>query len=480
MAIDNLQRTGLPVTVTEAAAALRAGETTNVELTSAMIARADALDPVTGTYVTRFDDYAMARAQRADEDFADGIDKGPYQGIPIGIKDILAMAEGPTTANSLILDRAWGAGKDAPVVARLKAAGAVITGKLTTSEFAIGSPDSTKPFASPKNPWSLDRSPGGSSAGTGNGIAAGLVMAGIGTDTGGSIRMPAAWNGVSGLMPTFGRVPKSGCVPLGYSLDHIGPLARSARDCAAMLSVIAGHHPSDESCVDRAVDDYVGVLTGDLHGMRIGIELTNHFPEQSDPALRGCFDAAIATLADLGADIVEVTLPLYDEVTTALWVMMAAEALAYHHNDLTTKWEDYYALSRANISRGALSSGPDYVQAARVRRVAQEMLAKTFESVDLVATPTSAIGALSHEAMLERRLGTFYKTVFTGYLDAVGNPALVVPMGFTDDGLPLSLQLGALPFDEGAALKAGDAYQTRTDWHLLLPVMLTETMAASS
>src|SRR4030088_1366946 len=163
--------TDLPLTVTDAASMLRAGKTTSVELTSALIARADRLDPQTGTYVTRLDDYALATAEQADKDFANGIDKGPYQGVPIGIKDILAMAEGPTTANSLILDRAWGAGKDGPVVARLKAAGAVITGKLTTSEFAIGSPDPTKPFPIPRNPWDLDRTPGGSSAGTGNGVA---------------------------------------------------------------------------------------------------------------------------------------------------------------------------------------------------------------------------------------------------------------------------------------------------------------------
>ena len=160
MAIDSVQRTDIPLTVTETAASLRAGEVTSVELTSVMIARADALDPALGTYVTRFDDYAMAQAELADADFANGVDKGPFQGIPIGIKDILAMAEGPTTANSLILDPEWGSGKDGPVVARLKAAGAVITGKLTTSEFAIGSPDETKPFAIPKNPWNLDRSPG--------------------------------------------------------------------------------------------------------------------------------------------------------------------------------------------------------------------------------------------------------------------------------------------------------------------------------
>jgi aspartyl-tRNA(Asn)/glutamyl-tRNA(Gln) amidotransferase subunit A len=478
MAIDDLQQgTLLPLTVTDAAERLRAGELTSVALTSALMARADALDPMTGTYVTRFDDHALAQAAQADADFAGGIDKGPYQGIPIGIKDILAVAEGRTTANSLILDPEWGAGKEGPVVRRLKEAGAVITGKLTTSEFAIGSPDSSKPFATPRNPWNLDRSPGGSSAGTGNGVASGLIMAGIGTDTGGSIRIPAAWNGVTGLMPTFGRVPKSGCVPLGYSLDHIGPLARSARDCAAMLNIIAGYHPSDESCADRPVDDYVGALTGDLSGVRIGIERTNHFPESSDPALRGCFDAAVAVLAELGADIVEVTLPLYNEVTTALWVMMSAEALAYHHNDLGGRWEDYYALTRANVSRGALASGADYVQAARVRRVAQQKLAELFTGVDLIVAPTSATGAISHEAMLGRRLGNFFKTVFTGYWDAVGNPALVVPMGFTDDGLPLSLQLGARPFEEGLALRAGDAFQNLTDWHLRLPSLLAESAA---
>jgi Asp-tRNA(Asn)/Glu-tRNA(Gln) amidotransferase A subunit family amidase len=278
----------LPLTVTNAAAKLRLGELSSVELTTALLARADALDPAIGTYVTRLDESALAAAARADADFAAGIDKGPYQGIPIGIKDILATSDGPTTANSLVLDRAWGAGKDGPVVARLKAAGAVITGKVTTSEFAIGSPDPTKPFAIPRNPWNVERTPGGSSAGTGNGLAAGLFLAGIGTDTGGSIRIPAAWNGTSGLIATFGRVPKSGCAPLGYSLDHIGPMARSARDCAEMLAIIAGYHASDECCVARPVDDYVGALSGDLAGVRVGIERRNHFPDGADPALGEC------------------------------------------------------------------------------------------------------------------------------------------------------------------------------------------------
>jgi aspartyl-tRNA(Asn)/glutamyl-tRNA(Gln) amidotransferase subunit A len=468
----------LPLTATEAAAQLRSGLLTSKELTVEMLARADLLDEQTGTYVTRLDEYALAQAEKADKDLANGVDRGPMHGIPIGIKDILAASEGPTTANSLVLDRAWGDGKRGPVVARLEAAGAVMTGKVTTSEFAIGSPDSAKPFAIPRNPWHLGRSPGGSSAGTGNGVAAGLFLAGIGTDTGGSIRLPAAWNGVTGLMPTFGRVPKSGCVPLGYSLDHIGPLARSARDCAAMLAVIAGFDPSDESCIDRPVDDYLGALSGDLHGVRIGVERAHHFPDEADPDLGYRFDAAVGVLASLGAEIVEITLPYYNEVVAALWVMMSAEALAYHREDLRSRWGDYYELTRINVSRGALSSAADYVQSGRVRRGAQRALSQLFSTVDLVATPTTATGAPGPEALAQPRQDLF-RTIFTPYWDATGNPALVVPMGFTSEGMPLSLQLAARPFEEAAALRAGDAFQSVTDWHLRVPPVVSEILSAA-
>jgi len=194
-------------TLTDAAAALRAGTVTSVELTAVATRRADNYDQELGAYLLRFDDYAMERAEQADRELAAGIDRGPLHGIPFGVKDIIAMAEGPTTAQSLILDPAWGAGRDATVVSRVKAAGAVITGKTSTMEFAIGMPDPTKPFPAPRNPWDADTWPGGSSSGTGAGVAAGLFFAGLGSDTGGSIRIPAAYCGVSGLMPTFGRVP---------------------------------------------------------------------------------------------------------------------------------------------------------------------------------------------------------------------------------------------------------------------------------
>ena len=222
----------VPDTLAGAAAALRAGTVSSVELTLASIERADRFDEQLGTYVCRADGPALEAAKQADAELEAGRDRGPLHGIPVGIKDIVATAGLPTTAQSLVLDRRWGERGDAVVVARLRAAGAVITGKTTTMEFAIGLPDPTKPFPLPRNPWAPDRWAGGSSSGTANGVAAGIFWAGIGTDTGGSIRMPSALCGITGLKPTFGRVPKSGVVPLSWSFDHVGPMARTARDCA--------------------------------------------------------------------------------------------------------------------------------------------------------------------------------------------------------------------------------------------------------
>jgi aspartyl-tRNA(Asn)/glutamyl-tRNA(Gln) amidotransferase subunit A len=472
--------TSIPLTVQAAAAQLRSGELSSVELTKAVLARADDFDGQLGTYLARFDEQAIARAERADQELAGGMDRGPFHGIPVGVKDILAASEGPTTAQSLVLDPAWGAGKDAPIVKRLREAGAVITGKTTTMEFACGMPDPTKPFPIPRNPWDLDAWPGGSSSGTGSGIAAGMFLAGIGTDTGGSIRIPAAFCGVSGLMPTFGRVPKSGCTPLGYSLDHVGPLARSAWDCAAMLQILAGYDPSDPDCIDAPVPDYLAWLSGSLSGVRIGIERAHHFPDGADPAMSACFDDAIGVLRELGASTLEVSLPLYDEVQAALMPTCAAESLAYHMSDARTRWDDYFEATRAMLARGALVSGADYVQAQRVRRVAQRQLQRLWAEVDAIVTPTSAVGAFRYGDGALLDIERLFKLVFTSYWDAVGTPALVVPMGFTASGLPLSLQVAGRAFDEQTVLNVGHAYQQLTSWHTAVPQLVTEVQAVAA
>jgi aspartyl-tRNA(Asn)/glutamyl-tRNA(Gln) amidotransferase subunit A len=466
-----------PFTLTEAAAALRDGTVSSVELTKASIARADALDEQLGVYVTRFDDYALEVAARADAELADGVDHGPLHGIPVGVKDILAMAEGPTTANSLILDRAWGADRDAPVVERLKAAGAVITGKLVTMEFAIGMPDREKPFPIPRNPWNTETWPGGSSSGTGAGVAAGFFYAGIGTDTGGSIRIPAAFCGVSGLMPTFGRVPNAGCAPLGFSLDHIGPLARTARDCGAMLQTFAGDDHRDPYTVDRAVPDFCGRIGEGLAGLRIGVVREGMFTDRDDPAAAPAFDAAVETLAALGATVVEVELPFYSEMVIATMVTMMSEAFAYHREDMRARWTDYFAATRTMVGMGALFSGADYVQAQRVRRVAQRALAALFADVDVVVTPTATTPSPTYRSIEEAGFMSRFGTIHTAYWDGVGNPALVVPMGFTAEGLPLSLQIAGRPFEEPALVQVGDAYQQAADWHLRRPPTMTAAAA---
>ena len=417
----------------------------------------------------RFDEQALAAASAADDELTAGRDRGPLHGIPVGIKDGIAVADGPTTANSLVLDRTWGAGRDAPVVSRLRRAGVVITGKTATSEFHCGLPDPTKPFAIPRNAWDIEKSPSGSSAGSSNGVSAGLFLAGLGTDTAGSIRAPASANGVTGRKPTFGRVPKSGTVPLSYSLDSLGPIARSARDCAAVLSIIAGYAPSDESCVDVPVGAYLDALTGSLDGVRVGVERAHHTHKEADVALDALFGQAVATLTELGATVVSVELPLVDEMLTGLLATMLAEGLAYHREDLQTRWGEYYETSRLTLALGALVSSSDYVQAQRVRHVAQKRVAELFEEVDAIISPGSPRGAerldVAPASVVPRILGNS----FTGYWNMTGHPALTLPIGFTDEGMPLSMQIAGRPFDEGLVLRVGHAYQSTTDWHLKLP-----------
>lgn len=415
-------------TISEALDALRENRVTAVQLVKAAFATADAVDPALGIYLTRFDEQALEAAEAADRLYSSGAPTGPLAGIPLGVKDVISTIDGTTTAQSLVLDPEWGTGAgDAVVVRRLREAGAVITGKLTTMEFATGMPDVTKPFPIPRNPWNPDHWAGGSSSGTGSGVASGAVLGGLGTDTGGSIRGPAAFCGVSGLKPTFGRVPKSGCVPLGYSLDNIGPMARSARDCAILLNIIAGHDPSDACAAREPVDDYVAGLSGDLTGLTIGLDRLAGPSDDRDPAVDRTLDDVVATLGRLGATVVEVTLPLWDELCAATHVTAVSEAYAYHQPDLTTRWNDFFASTRIGIGAALAVTGADYVQAQRVRRVGQRAVATIFENVDAILTPTSSVAAW---AVDELGLMDRFASMHTAYWNAVGNPALAIPMGF--------------------------------------------------
>ena len=460
------------MTVKDAAAALRAGETTSVELTKTMLARIAALDPTLGAFITVTPEAAMAEAEAADAMFAKGIDKGPLQGIPFAAKDIIATKTAPTTANSVVLDPAWGDGYDATVIEKLRDAGMVLLGKAVLSEFANGAPDPEKSFPIPHNPWDLPRSASGSSSGTGIIVSSGMALAGLGTDTGGSTRGPSSFNGATGMKQTYGRVSKFGCVPLGYSLDGINPIARSAYDCALMLNVMAGYDPRDPTTVDVPVPDYTATLNGDVKGLRIGVATKYFFDGPSlNAETKAAVLGAVKMLEGMGAIVTAVEVPYAEEAKDANQIIMWSEASAYHQPDLATRYDDYGKFTAQQLGRGMLYSGADYVQAQRFRSFFKKAMAKIFTSIDVLVTPTSIGPAELRDAMTpERRLG---ERSFTAQWNLAGLPAMAVPVGYTttlgEVTLPLSMQLIGAAFNEAPLFKAGDAYQRVTDFHLRVP-----------
>ncbi len=467
--------TSTPWTIESVGAALRAGTTTSVELVHQCQTAADDLGETLGTWIVRFDEQARAAAVVADAELAAGRDRGPLHGIPLGIKDIIATDEGPTTAQSLVLDPHWGDQGDGPVMSRLRDAGAVIMGKTTTMEFAVGRPDFSKPFPVPRNPWNTDRWTGGSSSGTGNGVASGQFLGGLGTDTGGSIRLPAAYNGISGHKGTFGLVPKSGCVPLGMSYDHIGPMARSAWDCAAMLNVLAGPDRTDRTTLapkgpaGYSPVDYLERIDHGLDGRRIGVIANERLISGSSGTTMAVFSEAEHQLIMSGAELQPFEVPLYDELCTAAFIALAAEAFAWHRSSLIERWSDYGRPTRLTIAQGALINGGDLVQIERVRQVARRRLLEQMdaESIDLLISPTTGYGATPFRGADPDAVAT--AALHTPAWNTTGFPALSVPMGFDRDGLPLGLQIIGRPFADDLVLAAGHAYQQSTDWHLRSP-----------
>lgn len=459
------------LTISDALRLMRAGELTSVELVQRAIDAADDRDAQLGVFVTRFDDAALEAAEEADRRRNLGLD-APLLGIPIGVKDILTTAEGPTTAQSLVRDRVRVSG-DATAIRRLRDAGGVVVGKTTTMEFAYGTHDEDKPFPVPRNPWRSSCWAGGSSSGSGAGVAAGMMLGAVGTDTGASIRLPAALCGVTGLKPTFGVVPRDGCVPLGYSLDHVGPMARSAADCALLLEAMAGHSPDDPSSSPTGLSPLTVPADGSLRGVRIGVDGLSRFSGSLECRdLQPCFAAFVDALEDAGADVVDVELPLYREVSTTLYITVLSEALCTHLPTIREQWGDYFRSTRVGLTTGAFVSAVDYVQAQRVRRVGVEAVRGLFQDVDFVVTPTASRPApLVSDA--RAFLSTLYQgealTRHTAYWNAVGNPALTVPIGFSD-GLPLGGQIIGRPFADRDVLAVGACYQRSVDWHRRIPV----------
>ena len=465
-------------TLAEAAHQLRAGEVTSVALTEACLRRIEQVDGILKACVTVMADTALEQARAADAALAAKRIKSPLHGLPLAIKDLFATKGVRTTAGSGVLAD-WIPDEDATAVTKLAEAGAIALCKTNTHEFAYGT--LTPPT---RNPWDTTRAPGGSSGGTAAAVASGEALGGLGTDTGGSIRIPAGFCGVTGLKPTYGLVGRGGVVPLSESYDHAGPIAWTVEDCALLLDAIAGYDPRDPDSADVPLLDFAAALGDRLtpeeaaRGTRIGIP--NHFfYDLLDDDIAAALEAMRATFERLGAVLVEVVMPDgVDDLLSVYRAVQRPEAYTYHTDMgwLAERADKYHPETLANLKLGAEYSAADYIRAQHRRRVFTDAMRAVLRQVDVLLTPTLAIPApLADEydsAFVVRGQALEGGSLrFTLPFNLTGQPALSIPCGFSASGLPIGAQLVAAHFNEPTLLRLGHAFQRATDWHMRRPLL---------
>jgi aspartyl-tRNA(Asn)/glutamyl-tRNA(Gln) amidotransferase subunit A len=481
------------LTLTETLEKLRAREFSAVDLTRAYLERIDRLEPNLNAYITLTPEAAIMSAQQADDALARG-DNRPLLGAPLAIKDVLSTKDVETTCGSRIL-RGYKPVFTATCVQRLFDAGVVMLGKTNMDEFAMGSSTENSAVACTRNPWNSERVPGGSSGGSAAAVAAGLTLGALGTDTGGSIRQPAAFCGVVGLKPSYGRVSRYGLVAFGSSLDCAGPLTHTVEDAARLLQVMAGHDPLDSTSVNSPVPDYRADLTRGVSGLRVGVP-KEYFIDGMQPEVEQAVRAAIAHLESLGARIVEVSLPHTEYSLPVYYIIAPAEASANlarydgirfgQRVDRGEMWPTYKATRgqgfgaevkrRIMLGTYALSAGyydAYYGKAQQVRTLIRRDFDEAFKQVDVIAAPVTPKTAFRLGENSSDPIQMYLEDVFTLPASLAGVPGLSVPCGFDGDGLPIGLQLIAPAFDEGVMLRVGHAYEQTTDWHKRLPEIAT-------
>jgi aspartyl-tRNA(Asn)/glutamyl-tRNA(Gln) amidotransferase subunit A len=435
-------------------------ELSPVELTRHLLERIDRLDPGLSCWITVLPERALAAARAAEEAIGRGATRGPLHGVPIGIKDLIDVAGARCTAGSRILADHVSA-RDATVTERLEAAGTVLLGKQNLHEFAYGLTTGVSAFGACRNPWNRERVPGGSSGGGGAALAAGLCALSVGTDTGGSIRIPAAACGVVGLKPTLGRVSRRGVFPLAWSLDHVGPLARTVEDAALMLGAIAGHDPEDPWSASRPAEDFTRDLERGVAGIRMGVPA--EWLAGVDAAVGAAVEEAIARLEKLGARRVTLAVPPLEGVYTAFHAIIASEASAAHERWMRERPGDYQELTHRALAVGYTLPAVDYVNARREQARIRSWLASGFETCDVVVGPTLPRTALAiGEAVSREPLEAWNR--FTVPFNLTGSPAISLPCGFDADGLPIGLQIAGRAFDDATVVRVARAYERDTEW----------------
>ena len=478
------------LTIRELHDRLRRGDLTSTELTQALFDRIEDTDGEIGAYLTVCRDRGMAEARAADARLADGDASSKLLGIPFALKDVLLTDGVPTTCASRML-QGFTPPFDATAVRRLKEAGAVLLGKTNMDEFAMGSSTENSGFSVTRNPWNPDRVPGGSSGGSAAAVAAGQCVAALGTDTGGSIRQPAAFCGVVGLKPTYGRVSRFGVVAYASSLDQVGPITRDVSDCALALQAIAGHDPADSTSVDAPVPDYAAELSRGASGLRVGVP-REYFAAGMQPEVEQAVRQGVREIEKAGAQAVEVSLPRTGYAVAAYYVIATAEAssnLARYDGmrygpraqaeDLTSTYtksrsQGFGPEVKRRIMLGAyvLSAGyydAYYLKAQKARTLVRQDFESVLRQCDAIVAPTTPTTAFRIREMTEDPLRMYLSDIFTIPANLAGLPALSLPCGFDRAGLPIGMQVIGRPFDESTVLRLGHAFEQATDWHRRRP-----------
>ncbi|MDB5405056.1 MAG: amidase [Acetobacteraceae bacterium] len=458
-------------TIAEAARLIAAKQLSPVELTRGCLDRVKKLDPTLHSFLLVTEDRAMADAKAAEARMMSSTLKGPLDGIPIGHKDIYNTAGIRTTAHSKLLEHNVPT-EDSVVVSKWAQAGSVLMGKLATHEFAIGGPSFDLPWPPARNPWNPDHFTAGSSSGTGAAVAAGLVLGGTGSDTGGSIRGPAALCGIAGIKPTYGLSSRRGVLPLSQTLDHTGPMAWTVQDCALLLQAMAGHDPFDPASANRPVANFTADLDKGAKGLRIGV--IRHFHEVDHPvsaATKQGIEDALDIFAAQGAEIRDVTVSPMMDYNAPGWVILTAEAYAVHEPWLKERFNDYGELMRDRLAFGALLKASEYVQALRRRRVLCLEMQAAMADLDILITASAPAEAPKINEV--PKWAMFEKPNFTMPFNLTGLPALSLCSGYGVGGLPVSMQIIGKPFAEATVFQAGHAYETATTWRSKRPAMST-------
>jgi aspartyl-tRNA(Asn)/glutamyl-tRNA(Gln) amidotransferase subunit A len=444
------------LTIAQASDRIKARTLSPVELTEAFLARVKRFDNRLNSHLLVLEEQALADARTAESEIAAGRWKGRLHGIPIGLKDIYNTAGIRTTGHSALF-KDHVPTEDAFTVSLLRKAGAVITSKLATWEFAIGGSSFDLPWPPARNPWDVSLDPSGSSSGSAVAVAAGLCMGAMGSDTGGSIRGPAAWCGIAGHKPTYGLLSRRGILPLSFSLDHAGPMCWSSEDCALMMQVLAGHDPLDAGSASIPAVDFTAGMGSGLSGLRVGV--VRHFFEKdllTDPETIAVLETSVLALRDMGAIVGDVKLSPFGVYADCGSLISRSEAYAIHQHWLRTTPDLYGSFGRHRLMAGAFILAADYINAQRERTRLVAELAETMKSVDVLIFPTARCPA---RPIGEDSMASGFQPFFNRAFNVTGSPALSICNGFSQSGLPLSLQIGGRPFEDALVLRVGDALE---------------------